>query len=124
MRRDYLGSSSPDGDAPVPEWVLAGRSLVAAMKRLQRDPALLEAAEEAVAVARRAGQEFGLDPVLVEAKRNGAASAAWCAARGLSYCMTVLGGHRPDPREVAAGNTQGAGPRYAAAMQWQAEHRR
>ncbi len=49
-------------------------------------------------------------------RRRRDAAEAWCAVRGLSFCMTVLGWRHPCPSELAAGHTHGAGPKYARAM--------
>ncbi len=41
------------------------------------------------------------------------ASEAWCAARGFSYCRTVLGWRRPAPNESATGSPWGDAGRPA-----------
>ncbi len=81
-------ADGPDGE--VPEWVLRSGSHSLARAR-----------------ARATGQSDQFARVKAEAQ-------AWCAERGLSYCMTVMGWARPSSSEAAVGLTRGAGPTYAA----------
>lgn len=94
----------------MPEWVLDSASYRGAMKAVAavHDPrdVLVPGRVPAVAIA----------DLHAERRRRRAAAEAWCAERGLSFCMTVLGWRRPCPAEVAAGLTKGAGPKYAAAL--------
>lgn len=108
VRRDP-GPVAEDAES-VPQWVLEGGFITAAMLRLKADPSLWTASGHA-----------GLH---AEASRNRKAAEQWCTERGLSYCMTVLGWAHPDPAEQAAGRVTGAGPRYERKQAWLREHRR
>ncbi len=108
-------TSRPDGAKAdvdeVPQWVLDSHSSFAAIRRLAADPSM---ADQVPA---------GVNPIWAELRRAMAAAQDWCAARGLSYTMTVSGAAKPTPAEVAAGCTTGAGPRHERIQAWLREHR-
>jgi hypothetical protein len=106
-RRPERSAAGWDGE--VPEWVLDGGSYVAAIRRLAQRPDVAEARSVAVLHA--------------EARRNSAAAEAWCAARGLSYVMTVSGSARPTAAEEAEGRMWGAGPKHERTQRYLREHR-
>jgi hypothetical protein len=92
----------------VPQWVLDGESVVAAIARLRADPSLWTAEGHA--------------GVRAEARRNAAAAREWCEARGLSYTM-VHGAAIPSAAEVRDGYTEGAGPKHERTQAYIREHR-
>jgi hypothetical protein len=86
----------------VPQWVL--------------ESAFLRGATRSLGVGTRDSASATISEIRAEQRRLRAAGEAWCAERGLSYCMTVLGWRHPSPSESAAGHTCGAGATYARAM--------